>query len=159
MEGIHRAETLRRRLHAQISVCGAQVPCDAAQMSGQVVTSTSPMSPTSPSPPSRSNAPMCRHGKLRPRHPLPHRDHAHHPFLVAAGKTKPGKTGKMPCRHGRCRETRVRGIRVHGSIYRKFEPVRASAVYAGRARRPRPQSLPIHDRSYWARRGAQQRLV
>ena len=27
-----------------------------------------------------------RHGKVRPRHPLPHRDHAHHPFRVAAGK-------------------------------------------------------------------------
>ena len=29
-----------------------------------------------------------RHGKVRPRHPLPHRDHAHHSFLVAAGKDK-----------------------------------------------------------------------
>ena len=53
MEGIHRAETLRRRRRAKISVCGAQVPCprDASQMSGQVVTSASPMSPTSPAPP------------------------------------------------------------------------------------------------------------
>jgi len=50
---------------------------------------------------------------------------------------KPGSTGKGPCRHGRCRETRARGIRVHGSIHRKFEPVRPRAVYAGRARRPR----------------------
>jgi hypothetical protein len=57
----------------------------------QVLTSTAP---TSPAPPPSSNAPMCRHGKLRPRHPLPHRDHAHHPFLVAAGKTKPGSKGK-----------------------------------------------------------------
>ena len=27
-----------------------------------------------------------RHGKVRPRHPLPHRDHVHHPFLVAAAE-------------------------------------------------------------------------
>ena len=84
MEGIHRAETWRGRLHAESSVCGAQLPCPC-DISGQVV-STAPMSPTSPAPPSRSNAPMCRHGKLRPRHPRPHRGNAHHPFLVAAGK-------------------------------------------------------------------------
>ena len=139
MEGIHRAETSRRRRRAELVPC----PCDAAQIScRQVVTATSPMLPTSPAPPSRSNAPMCRQGKLRPRHPLSHRDHAHHPFLVAANKTRPGSTGKVPCRHSRCRETRARGIRVHGSIYRKFEPVMASAVCAGRARPPRITTLP-----------------
>ena len=86
MEGIHRAETSRRRPCAEGAVCGAQAPCpcQAAQMSCcQVATSTSP---TLPAPPPSFNAPMCRHGKLRPRHPLPHRDQAHHPFLVAAGK-------------------------------------------------------------------------
>jgi hypothetical protein len=89
LEGIHRAETSRRRPCAEGAVCGAQAPCPckAAQMSCcQVATSTSPTSPTLPAPPPRFNAPMCRHGKLRPRHPLPHRDQAHHPFLVAAGK-------------------------------------------------------------------------
>ena len=36
---------------------------------------------------------------LRPRHPLLHWDHAYHPFLVAAGRTKPGSARKAPCRH------------------------------------------------------------
>ena len=68
MEGIHRAETSRRRLRTELVPC----PCDASQIScSQVVTATSPMLPTSPAPPSCSNAPMCRHGKLRPRHLLP----------------------------------------------------------------------------------------
>ena len=39
-------------------------------------------SPTSPAPPPRSIAHMFRHGKVRPRHPLPHQDHAHRPVLV-----------------------------------------------------------------------------
>ena len=51
-------------------------------------------SPTSPAPQPRANAHMLRHGKLRPRHPLPHRFHVHRPFLVAAGRTKPGSTRK-----------------------------------------------------------------
>jgi hypothetical protein len=94
-------------------------------------------SPTSPAPQPRANAHMLRHGKLRPWHPLPHRFHVHRPFLVAAGRTKPGRTRKVPCRHGRCREARALEIRVHGSIHGKFKPVTASVPCAGRALRPR----------------------
>ena len=94
-------------------------------------------SPTSPAPQPRANAHMLRHGKLRPRHPLPHRFHVRRPFLVAAGRTKPCSTRKVPCRHGRCREARALEIRVHGSIHGKFQPVTASVPCAGRALRPR----------------------
>ena len=94
-------------------------------------------SPTSPAPQPRANAHMLRHGKLRPWHPLPHRFHMHRPFLVAAGRTKPGSTRKVPCRHGRCREARALEIRVHGSIHGKLKPVTASVPCAGRALRPR----------------------
>ena len=100
---------------------------------GQVAPSTLS---TSPAPPPRSNAHMFRHGKCRPRHPLQHWDHAHHPFLFAAGRTKPGRARKAPCRHGRGRDTRALGIRVHGSIDGKFKPVTASVACVGRARRP-----------------------
>ena len=94
-------------------------------------------SPTSPAPQPRANAHMLRHGKLRPWHPLPHRFHVRRPFLVAAGRTKPCSTRKVPCRHGRCREARALEIRVHGSIHGKLKPVMASVPCAGRALRPR----------------------
>ena len=56
-------------------------------------------SPTSPAPPPLSMAHIFRHGKLRPRHPLPHRAHVHHPFLVAAGKDK-AKPPRKKCHDG-----------------------------------------------------------
>ena len=105
-------------------------------------------SPTSPAPQPRANAHMLRHGKLRPWHPLPHRFHVHRPFLVAAGRTKPGSTRKVPCRHGRCREARALEIRVHGSIHGKFQPVTASVPCAGRALRPRIPPFAMDDWSW-----------
>ena len=72
-------------------------PRDAPRSSCcQVALSTSP---TSPAPPPLSMAHIFRHGKLRPRHPLPHRAHVHHPFLVAAGKDK-AKPPRKKCHDG-----------------------------------------------------------
>ena len=148
MEGIHRGEDVEARTECRdgrVWRPRCSCPCEAPQRSCcQVAPSTLP---ASPAPPPRANAHMLRHGKLRPRHPLPHRDHVHHPFLVAAGRTKPGSTRKVPCRHGRCREARALEIRVHGSIHGKFQPVTASVPCAGRALRPRiPPSRAINLR-------------
>ena len=138
MERIHRGEDVEVRTECRdgrVWRPRCSCPCEAPQRSCcQVAPSTLP---ASPAPPPRANAHMLRHGKLRPRHPLRHRDHVHHPFLVAAGRTKPGSTRKVPCRHGRCREARALEIRVHGSIHGKFQPVTASVPCAGRALRPR----------------------
>ena len=42
----------------------------------------------------------------------------------------------MPRRQRRRKEARVLGVRVHGSIHRKFKPVTASVACADRVRRP-----------------------
>lgn len=137
MEGIHQGKTARRRCRAKVSACvvpRSSCPLDAPRSSCcPTALSASPMSPA---PPPLCMAHIFRHGTLRPRHPRPHRVHAHHRFSLQPSGQSEAAQGKVPRRQCPCREARALGVRVHGSIHQTFKPVTASVACAGPARRP-----------------------